>query len=250
MEPFTFLAVAAMAVVRSERAQSPQPVPNTPANIPPAFDCNMRQFALQFASEAKLGPHGWAVQGGKGAAILSDALELDTKCKKFDTLPSASLPQSEDGGSNVEQGRSTGEGTANVDAVAVAVVVDAVHGIDPTPQTGARRNDGAATIGSVHNPFKTIDAALSAIRLRRSSSSSSSRSTLYLRGGMTHWLANTISIGLEDSGLTISTYPNDPTPGTISGGIPIPTSAQWQPYDVHGGKNIWSVDLASLNLDD
>lgn len=191
---------------RTVRSNADVTVRNVPAPHVCALSANiivkMRQFALQFASEAKLGPHGWAVQGGKGAAILSDALELDTKCKKFDTLPSASLPQSEDGGSNVEQGRRTGEGTANVDAVAVAVVVDAVHGIDPTPQTGARRNDGAATIGSVHNPFKTIDAALSAIRLRRSRSSSSSRSTLYLRGGMTHWLANTISIGLEDSTYT------------------------------------------------
>ena len=163
----------------------------------------MRRFALQFAAEAKLGPPGWATKGGTGAAILSDALELETRCKGFITSPPPPPPP--------PLSTTVAGGNAAADAVGIVVVVDAVAGDDSLITAKADSQQG-----SVRKPFKTIHAALVAVRQRRADTDGEapSAAVIYLRGGMTHWLSSTITLGPVDSGLTIARYPSDPTPGT------------------------------------
>jgi hypothetical protein len=96
------------------------------------------------------------------------------------------------------------------------------------------------------------------------------RIQIYLAGGQTHWLEQTLKLGPADSSLSFSStlavaaaasaatgrladrVAGQPTfvAPVVSGGILIPGSVQWTPHDVKAGKNIWAADLSSLGVRD
>jgi hypothetical protein len=57
------------------------------------------------------------------------------------------------------------------------------------------------------------------------------------------YLASTITLSANDSGLTLQAYPGE-SPSVI-GGVPL-IATVWKPYNISGGANIWSTSVAGL----
>ncbi len=98
---------------------------------------------------------------------------------------------------------------------------------------------GATEItGRGDGPFATVARALQATRAyRRNAGWSAATPTIWVRGG-TYFLSEPLVLKPEDSGLTLSAFPNE-TP-TLSGGRPI---AGWREEEL-GGRKAWAADVA------
>ena len=163
-----------------------------PLNTPdPLFDCGWRILALNYS--AYIQP--WLSQSQ--LQYVSDALEIvQFNCNS--TMAAALIS------SHVPSGR--GVGRLSSAAAATSIYVDFVKGSDT--------NDGSVTA-----PLKTVAAAVTMAR----TSGTPAQTAIVLRNG-THFLADTITLGVADSGLSFSAFPGE-TP-IISGALPLP-NLQW-----------------------
>jgi hypothetical protein len=128
-------------------------------------------------------------------------------------------------------GRTPRRATKRRAAVGSSVYVDAAAGNDANP-------------GSLTEPVATVEKALVLSR-----SAPSRPVTIVLRAG-THFLAKTVALTPEDSGLTIKAYPGEAA--TVSGGVPL-SSANMGPWKraadlgndgAAGSPNVWKATLA------
>lgn len=90
-------------------------------------------------------------------------------------------------------------------------------------------NDAAS--GSKEAPLQSLQVAVD--------QAASTGSAIILRGG-THFLSDTLFLGPQHSGLTITAFPGEPA--ELSGGTKLKVS--WKPYKVTGDSNIWVADVA------
>jgi len=91
--------------------------------------------------------------------------------------------------------------------------------------------------GTVDAPFLTISKAVMAAR------ASGPGVTIVLREGV-FYLNDTLSLTVQDSGLTFQNYPSEEV--TISGGKVI--KPNWQPVDTDSSKNIYKADLSDQGI--
>ena len=178
-----------------------------PYGVPTSFDCETRKLAYIFGRE--LVPRRGSFES------LWYALDLagnDTSCVvplPPTTPATASLPSAE---------KMWPSG---------AFFVDANNGADH-----AKR-------GAIEVPLRTIQAALD--RIASTQSEVLTQPTIVLRGG-THFIASTLLIGPEHSGLEIIGHPNERS--VVSGGVPLQNLA-WTEHDVNNetGANIWKTQV-------
>jgi hypothetical protein len=171
--------------------------------LPPDFDCAWRPFALEYA--VRIQP--WLTPSQ--LSDMHDSLFSGTGCPTAaaDALLAQHSPQP----------------------------VPPLPGLTDTPSLYVDYAKGSdSQNGGVDTPFKTIQAALLASRLTHTPGSPFG---IVLRGG-THYLAATIDVNPNDSGLAFTAYPGE-TP-TVSGAQPVTgltwtpvnrTAPGWQPLD-------------------
>ncbi len=167
-----------------------------PLNTPdPLFDCGWRLLALNYS--AYIQP--WLSQSQ--LQYVSDALEivqLNCNATMAAALISSHVPSGRGG---VIPGR-----LSSAAAATTSIYVDFVKGSDTNG-------------GSITAPLKTVAAAVTMSR----TSGTPAQTAIVLRNG-THFLADTITLGLADSGLSFSAFPGE-TP-IVSGAQPLP-NLQW-----------------------
>jgi hypothetical protein len=188
-------------------ALSSTPPSDIPSNVPPSFDCKIREFALQFAHDKQLGP------AGIDLASVHAALQLGPRCGK----PYAPKPTTDQGGAL----------PLLCDTSNVCVFVNPNHGDDVSSGT------------TEYQPMKTLPAALAVTRVLRRTNPVGTTLTIVLMEG-THFLSKTLVLTSEDSHLAIRGA-NGAMP-TISGAIPLGT-LEWKPHDITGGRNIWKATI-------
>ena len=187
-----------------------------PYGVPASFDCATRKLAYTFGRE--LVPR----RGSFDA--LWYALDLagnDTTCV-VPNLALATAPAEE------KKERTWSRNT---------LFVDANNGVD------------RADRGTIEAPLRTIQSALDRVA-RNSQMSGTSYGTrrsqtpsptIVLRGGI-HYIAATLFIGPEHSGLEVVGHPNERS--VVSGGIPL-SGLTWSAHDVNAttGANIWKATV-------
>jgi hypothetical protein len=162
--------------------------PTAPAD----FDCAWRVYALQYAQ------HIIPTLTAGQLSDIADSLAIEamgcgnasTWMNVKATTPSPTHPSSS--------------------SSSTTFYVDPVNGNDSNPGTQAQ-------------PFKTVAAAVAATRLP----SSTKPCTVLLRNG-THFLASTVALTPNDSGLTIANFPGEAP--VVSGGVPLPVLS-WSPFN-------------------
>jgi hypothetical protein len=181
------------------------------------LDCRMRLLALDYAKSIQ----AWRFRCHRGHSftdILWDALELTTKCHAINrhhfTLDECSKEQQSHAEPSFCQS-------------APCLFVDARHHRKSLTQNGSQKH-----------PYGTLRQAL--ISSRRYMLSEAL--TIVLRGGI-HTLEETISLGIQDSGLTIRGYPGEDV--WMSGGIGL-QNVQWTPLD--DASQILVADLSQILL--
>lgn len=86
--------------------------------------------------------------------------------------------------------------------------------------------------GSKNDPFKTVEKAVAATRLK------GSHQAVILRKGV-HYLSDGVRLDTVDNNLLITNYPKEEA--WLSGGIPL--STKWTPYNTAAGANIYVTDV-------
>lgn len=117
-------------------------------------------------------------------------------------------------------------------ASSIVFYVDAVTGDDNQPFSPSS--------GGIATPFKTIQTAVDACRAVRSTQGGLP-ATVFLRGNAVHYLANTITLGAQDSGLSIMAYMNESV--MVSGGVHV-EAVKW----TQGSNGIYTADLSDVEL--
>ena len=115
----------------------------------------------------------------------------------------------------------------------------------PAPRDGATiyvspLGDDAAGDGSQAAPFATPARALRASR----AAPPGGRNTILLRGG-TYFLAETLVLTAQDSGLTLQGAPGEEA--WLSGALPL-ANVTWRAVNVSPPSNLWSADLSALGV--
>ena len=103
----------------------------------------------------------------------------------------------------------------------------------------AERGSDAAS-GEVDSPFRGVHRALAALR-----ASGGKKDAIVLKDGI-HYLNQTLTLGPEDSGTTITAAPG--ADAWLSGGAPLP-QLQWKKVQDHpSGGNVWGASLAGTGV--
>ena len=103
----------------------------------------------------------------------------------------------------------------------------------------AERGSDAAS-GEVDTPFRGVHRALAALR-----ASGGKKDAIVLKDGI-HYLNQTLTLGPEDSGTTITAAPG--ADAWLSGGAPLP-QLQWKKVRDHpSGGNVWGASLAGTGV--
>lgn len=160
-----------------------------PDGVDPKFDCAWRKLALPYALQIQ--PSLTSAQ----QRAIHEALQLDSLCS---TPFLAASPSQWQSAAEMDRLRSAGR---------TEIFVDASKG-----------SDSAA--GTMANPLKSLAAAVNMSRL--SNHSISDAPLIQLREGA-YYLADTIYLSKQDSGLTISAFKSDSgfEAVTLSGGVPL-----------------------------
>ena len=174
-----------------------------PSGVDPEFDCAWRKMALPYALQIQ------PSLSNRQQKAIHDALQLTSLCNTPFTRTStvkwdaASLM----GGTQGTQGRSQ-------------IFVDPINGTD----TGA---------GTIADPLKSLIAAVNTSRV----SSRGSGAVIQLRAGI-YYLPETVVLGPQDSGLTITAYQNEVA--ELSGGVLL-SGLQWKAQSATNGARIYSA---------
>lgn len=167
------------------------------------FDCPMRDLALEYAAYIQ------PFRPAEAFQQLTDALNGSPE-----KVPNCTVTSLE---SNRFQSNTRFQ-YSPLPAGGNTFYADPIYGNDRNP-------------GTESQPFKTIDAALNATR-----QTDAGKNTIVLRNG-TFYQASTVTLGIQDSGLTIQAYPNETV--WISGAAPL-TQVTWTPRNVSTGP-VWTV---------
>lgn len=172
-----------------------------PAGVPLDFRCAWRQLLVDYARQLR----------PDSVSNVHDALQLGTLCNSSLSEEDKATPPLWPPRELPAASRSVGGAT---------VYVDATNGDDSNPGT------------SPSKPKKTIPGALAVTRV------AGVFSVIILRAG-TYYLAETIQLTIQDSGLTITNYPGEKA--WISGARPL--TLQWKPVNTKSGMNIYVASV-------
>eukprot|EP00041_Stephanoeca_diplocostata_P039412 m.1623184 g.1623184 ORF g.1623184 m.1623184 type:complete len:181 (-) comp25385_c0_seq6:8867-9409(-) len=148
-----------------------------PSYVPLHFDCAMREFAMKFAQQQRLGPRWY------NFTSTFQALQLGSRCGKIHTHQHTHWTSA----AHVVQ-RTTLE-SLNVDelgSMTAAIYVDAERGSDGNP-------------GSLASPVATVHKAVELSR-------SNGVKTVLIKAGTTQYMSATLVLDARDSGLVLGRY--------------------------------------------
>eukprot|EP00040_Diaphanoeca_grandis_P035793 m.225897 g.225897 ORF g.225897 m.225897 type:complete len:841 (-) comp33472_c0_seq5:209-2731(-) len=205
-----------------------QGVPSdVPSFVSPEFDCDVRKFAIQWAADNKLGTPSLM------SSILSDALQIHTKCNTTDVAPATTMTLHRmssvtTAGTQhpiVLNCSTKGDVGNSSNPHKTCLFVDAVLGEDDNS-------------GNLQSPFKSIAVAINRV------ASIQGPTAVYLREGV-HFLSNTLELDHRHSGMQISGYPGETA--QVSGGVPI-TPAKWTKFSHNDSKGftIWVANIGNM----
>jgi len=197
-----------------------------PDGIDPEFDCAWRKSAYAYAPMIQ----PWITNDETKMNDIFLALELGSLCNQTFMFPLAAMPKQHE---IRDQYQPKFEQRLKSASSSVTFFVDPINGKDNQPF--------APDSGSITKPFKTIDSAVAATRAVRSSIPGMVAAVM-LRGGV-HYMAETLSLGPEDSSLTIAAYNNEQV--VVSGGVHI-DNIVWKPSE--SNPKIMVADLSNQDL--
>ena len=109
------------------------------------------------------------------------------------------------------------------------------------PAKGNDNQPFSPSSGGIASPFKTIASAVAATRAVRATSNSTT-ATVNLRAGV-YYLPETLSLGEQDSGLTITGYKSEAV--VVSGGI-LADNLAWKPSA--SNPKVMVADLSGIDF--